>query len=116
MIAFLIGHFVHTPPLLVVIRAPAAIWHLLPFVAQLVLIVSLGILQFAGIFWFISAAGWTSTTRRHQTRLSDVWGQDHVLERVKENIIFLENPELVRSEVVTCRAACCCGDRQGPER
>jgi ATP-dependent Zn protease len=24
-----------------------------------------------------------------------VWGQDHVLERVKENIIFLEHPELV---------------------
>jgi len=30
-----------------------------------------------------------------KTRFSDVWGQDHVLERVKENIIFLENPELV---------------------
>jgi ATP-dependent Zn protease len=30
-----------------------------------------------------------------KTRFSDVWGQDHVLERVKENIIFLEHPELV---------------------
>jgi cell division protease FtsH len=30
-----------------------------------------------------------------KTRFSDVWGQDHVLDRVKENIIFLENPELV---------------------
>ena len=30
-----------------------------------------------------------------KTRFSDVWGQDHVLERVKENMVFLENPELV---------------------
>jgi cell division protease FtsH len=30
-----------------------------------------------------------------KTRFTDVWGQDHVLERVKENIIFLEHPELV---------------------
>ena len=30
-----------------------------------------------------------------KTRFSDVWGQDHVLERVKENIIFLEHPEQV---------------------
>ena len=96
LIAFLIGHFVHTPPLLVVIRAPAAIWHLLPFVAQLVLIVSLGILQFAGIFWFMSRGGVDVYYPDDiKTRFSDVWGQDHVLERVKENIIFLENPELV---------------------
>ena len=30
-----------------------------------------------------------------KTRFTDVWGQDHVLERVKENILFLEHPELV---------------------
>src|SRR6476619_2040354 len=28
-----------------------------------------------------------------KTRFADVWGQDHVLERVKENMIFLEDPE-----------------------
>ncbi len=27
------------------------------------------------------------------TRFSDVWGQDHVVERVKESIVFLENPD-----------------------
>lgn len=32
-----------------------------------------------------------------QTRFRDVWGQDHVLERVKENIVFLENPEAIES-------------------
>ncbi len=29
------------------------------------------------------------------TRFSDVWGQDHVLERVKENMLFLEDPESI---------------------
>jgi len=32
-----------------------------------------------------------------KTRFSDVWGQDHVLERVKENILYLEDPEKIES-------------------
>jgi len=96
LFAFLIGHFVHTSPVLVLFRAPAAIWHVLPFVVQIVLIVSLGILQFAALFWFMSKGGVDVYYPDDiKTRFSDVWGQDHVLERVKENIIFLENPELV---------------------
>jgi len=96
LIAFLIGHFAHTPPILVIFRAPAAIWHVLPYVVQVVLIVSLGILQFAALFWFMSKGGVDVYYPDDiKTRFSDVWGQDHVLERVKENIIFLENPEMV---------------------
>jgi ATP-dependent Zn protease len=96
LIAFLIGHLVHTSPILVIFRAPAMIWHALPLVGQFVLIISLGILQFAGIFWFMSRGGVDVYYPDDiKTRFSDVWGQDHVLERVKENIIFLENPELV---------------------
>ena len=30
-----------------------------------------------------------------KTRFSDVWGQDHVLARVKENILYLEHPEVI---------------------
>ena len=33
-----------------------------------------------------------------KTRFSDVWGQDHVLERVKENIVFLEQPEVIEEK------------------
>src|SRR5262249_14544398 len=33
-----------------------------------------------------------------KTRFSDVWGQDHVLERVKENIVFLENPDQIEAK------------------
>jgi ATP-dependent Zn protease len=94
--AFVIGHFVHLPPVTVIFRAPAAIWHVLPAVLQIVLIIMFGILQFAAIFWFMSRGGVDVYYPDDiKTRFSDVWGQDHVLERVKENIIFLENPELV---------------------
>jgi ATP-dependent Zn protease len=48
------------------------------------------------LFWFLSRGGVDVYYPDDiKTRFSDVWGQDHVLERVKENIIFLENPELV---------------------
>ena len=32
------------------------------------------------------------------TRFADVWGQDHVVERVKENILFLEDPESIEDQ------------------
>ena len=32
------------------------------------------------------------------TRFTDVWGQDHVLEQVKENIVFLEDPEAIENK------------------
>ena len=53
-------------------------------------------LQFVALFWFMSRGGVDVYYPDDiKTRFSDVWGQDHVLERVKENIIFLEHPELV---------------------
>src|SRR5690606_13395394 len=33
-----------------------------------------------------------------KTRFSDVWGQDHVVERVKENIVFLEKPDEIEAK------------------
>ena len=52
--------------------------------------------QFALLFWFLSRGGVEVYYPDDvKTRFSDVWGQDHVLERVKENILYLENPELV---------------------
>ncbi|MEZ5262940.1 MAG: AAA family ATPase [Acidimicrobiales bacterium] len=33
-----------------------------------------------------------------KTRFSDVWGQDKVLDKVKENIVFLERPEEIESK------------------
>ena len=94
--AIFLGKVTHIPPVLALLRVPAALWHALPFIAQIILIMSIAVGQFVLIFWFLSRGGVDVLMPDDvKTRFSDVWGQDHVLERVKENILFLENPELV---------------------
>src|SRR5205823_6004611 len=81
IIAVVTGKIIHTSPILALLRGPQLIWH---------------VLQFVALFWFMSRGGVDVYYPDDiKTRFSDVWGQDHVLQRVKENIIFLENPELV---------------------
>ena len=54
------------------------------------------IIQFVAIFWFLSRGGVdTYFPDDIRTRFSDVWGQDHVLNRIRENLLFLETPELI---------------------
>lgn len=94
--AIITGKIIHTSPLLAVISAPQLIWHALPFVIQIAFYFFFVVIQFAGLFWFLSRGGMDVYYPDDiKTRFTDVWGQDHVVERVKENIIFLENPELV---------------------
>ena len=96
--AIITGKIIHTSPLLAVMRAPQLIWHALPFIIQIAFYFFFVIIQFAGLFWFLSRGGMDVYYPDDiETRFSDVWGQDHVVERVKENIIFLENPELVEA-------------------
>ena len=68
----------------------------LPFIFQLGFIMFIAVGQFVAIFWFLSKGGtevyYPDDVR---TRFSDVWGQDSVLEHVKENIVFLEDPESI---------------------
>src|SRR6266699_220635 len=91
-----IGKIIHTTPILALLRAPQLIWHVLPFVLQLAFGFVFIALQFIGLFWLLSRVGVDVYYPDDiKTRFSDVWGQDHVLDRVKENIIFLEHPELV---------------------
>ncbi len=96
IIAVVTGKIIHTSPILALLRGPQLIWHVLPFVLQIVFLLLIVVGQFAAIFWFMSRGGVDVYYPDDiKTRFSDVWGQDHVLQRVKENIIFLENPELV---------------------
>ena len=96
---------------------PAILWHALPTVIQYAFLLLFTVAQFALLFWFLSRGGVDVYYPDDiKTRFSDVWGQDHVLERVKENIIFLENPEPSRTAAATCRAASCSGARQAPAR
>ncbi|HEX2384586.1 MAG TPA: AAA family ATPase [Acidimicrobiales bacterium] len=68
----------------------------LPLIFQLVLLLSMNLLIFVGIFWLLSRGGIdTYYPDDIETRFSDVWGQDPVLDRVKENMVFLENPEAI---------------------
>jgi ATP-dependent Zn protease len=96
LIAFFVGKIIHSNPLAAAIKGPELIWHELPFVIQILAYVCLILLQFAALFWFMSRGGVDVYYPADiKTRFSDVWGQDHVLDRVKENILFLEHPELV---------------------
>jgi ATP-dependent Zn protease len=77
-------------------RLPGVIKQALGQIMYFVFIISLGLFQIAGIFWFMSRGG-TEVYMPDDidTRFSDVKGQDSVLDRVKENIIFLEDPEAI---------------------
>lgn len=57
------------------------------------------IIQFVGIFWLLSRGG-TDVILPEEvtTRFDDVWGQDHVLDLIKENIAFLEKPDEIEDK------------------
>jgi ATP-dependent Zn protease len=98
VILILAGKITHASPILAAMRAPVALWHALPIVFYIVAILLLGIAQIGLLYWYLSKGGIeTVLPDEIKTRFSDVWGQDQVLERVKENILYLENPELIES-------------------
>jgi cell division protease FtsH len=96
VIAIIAGKIMHDAPLTALALIPAILWHALPTFIQYAFLLFFTVAQFALLFWFLSRGGVDVYYPDDiKTRFSDVWGQDHVLDRVKENIIFLENPELV---------------------
>ncbi len=77
-------------------RLPGIIKQSLGQIVYFAFLISFGIMQFVAIFWFMSRGGVeVYMPDDMDTRFSDVKGQDSVLERVKENIIFLEDPEAI---------------------
>jgi ATP-dependent Zn protease len=77
-------------------RLPGLIKESMGQIVYFAFLISFGILQFVAIFWFMSRGGVeVYMPDDMDTRFSDVKGQDAVLERVKENIIFLEDPESI---------------------
>ena len=96
VIAIIAGKIMHDAPLTALVLVPSILWHALPTFIQYAFLLFFTVAQFALLFWFMSRGGVDVYYPDDiKTRFTDVWGQDHVLERVKENIIFLEHPELV---------------------
>jgi cell division protease FtsH len=93
------GRALGTSPVLAIFQAPALLFKVLPFVLQLAFGFFFVAVQFIGMFWLLSRGGVDVYYPDDiKTRFSDVWGQDHVVDRVKENILFLENPEQIEAK------------------
>jgi ATP-dependent Zn protease len=96
MLSVILGAIYKETPVRALFLAPKALWSVLPMIGQLMFAVVFVIIQFAAIFWFLSRGGVdTYFPDDIRTRFSDVWGQDHVLNRIRENLLFLETPELI---------------------
>ena len=96
LLSVVLGAIYKETPVRALFYAPKALWSALPVIGQLAFAVVFVIIQFAAIFWFLSRGGIdTYFPDDIKTRFSDVWGQDHVLARIRENLVFLENPESI---------------------
>ncbi|HEX4813482.1 MAG TPA: AAA family ATPase, partial [Nonomuraea sp.] len=92
--ALVLGAVLDVSPFQALFQVPALVWQALPFFLQIVFLFFFVIIQFVGLFWFLSRGGVeTYFPDDIKTRFRDVWGQDHVVERVRENIVFLEKPD-----------------------
>ncbi|MDH2424118.1 AAA family ATPase [Sphaerisporangium sp. TRM90804] len=99
LLALVLGQILDVSPLLALFQAPALLWRVLPYGLQLAFAFFFVIVQFVGLFWFMSRGGIeTYYPDDIKTRFADVWGQDHVVERVKENIVFLEKPDEIEAK------------------
>lgn len=96
LLSVVLGAIYDETPVRALFLAPQALWSALPIIGQLMFAVVFVIIQFVAIFWFLSRGGIdTYFPDDIKTRFIDVWGQDHVLARIRENLVFLENPESI---------------------
>ena len=99
VIAYVLGQVYDVPASQALFELPATIWSALPLLLQLIFLMSAVVLQFVAIFWFLSRGGVEVYMPNDiRTRFTDVWGQDHVVERVQENLVFLEDPEKIEEK------------------
>jgi len=84
------------PAATALIQLPVIIFQALPFIMQLAFGFFFVMIQFIGLFWFLSRGGIDVYMPDDiKTRFTDVWGQDQVLARIRENMVFLEDPESI---------------------
>ena len=96
LLAVVLGAIYKQTPVKALFLAPQALWSALPMLGQLAFAVVFIVIQFFAMFWFLSRGGIdTYFPDDIRTRFTDVWGQDHVLNRIRENLMFLESPEAI---------------------
>lgn len=96
LVAVVLGAIYKENPVKALFLAPKALWSALPMIGQLAFAVVFILIQFFAMFWFLSRGGIdTYFPDDIRTRFTDVWGQDHVLNRIRENLLFLESPEAI---------------------
>ncbi len=94
VLSLVLGAIYDVTPATALFELPSRVWEWLPMIFQLLFAMVFLITQFAALFWFLSRGGVdTYMPDEVKTRFTDVWGQDPVLDRVKENMVFLERPE-----------------------
>ena len=99
VVAISLGKIFKTAPVLALFEAPAKLVSALPMVFQFGLLFFVIIIQFVGMAWYAARQGMEVYFPDDiKTRFTDVWGQDNVLDRVKENIVFLEDPDSIEAK------------------
>jgi len=99
VISMVLASVFKTSPILAIFQVPAWFFGQLPMILQLTMYMFIAVAQFGLIFWFLSRGGVDVYFPDDvKTRFDDVWGQDKVVERVRENIVFMENPEEIESK------------------
>ena len=98
VISVIVGQFADQSPVDAMVSLPGRLNDALPMAARLIVYPLLMISQFVLLFWFLGRGGIeTYFPDDIETRFDDVWGQDPVREKIRENLIFLENPESIEA-------------------
>jgi cell division protease FtsH len=88
-----------TNPIDGLLAIPGLIGQYAFYLIYFVFIMSIVVFQFVAIFWFLSRGGIDIVYPEDiETRFDSVWGQDHVLDLVKENVAFLEKPDEIEAK------------------
>lgn len=99
LLDLIVAKLLGTSPIAALFQLPLILFQLLPMVIQIIVILTIAIGQFVAIFWFLSKGGIDVYFPDDvKTRFSDVWGQDSVLTKIKENMVFLEDPESIEEK------------------
>jgi cell division protease FtsH len=99
VLSVVLGALFDVPPATALFELPARLYTALPFIFQLAFGFFFVMVQFIGLFWFLSRGGIDVYFPDDiETRFDDVWGQDGVVERVKENMVFLDAPEKIEEK------------------